>query len=65
MSPEDAEIIREIFDKVSAMGSTVDDVEAARLVASELAANPAVALNLVKVVVGLERERDEIGRAHV
>ena len=64
MSPEDAEIIRDIFDKIGAMGSTVDDVEAARLVASELAANPAAALNLVKVVVGLERERDDYA-AHV
>jgi len=60
MTPQDADTIREVFDKIGTMGADIDDAEAARLVSDELRANPAAALNLVKVVVGLERERDEI-----
>jgi hypothetical protein len=68
MSPQDAETIRDVFAKIRAMGTDVDDVIASRLVEQELRANPAAALNLIKVVVGLQQERDqfaEIGRAHV
>ncbi len=57
MTPQDAEIIRDVFAKIRAMGPAVDDAEAARAVEAELRANPAAALNLVRVVVGLERER--------
>ena len=64
MSPQDAEIIRDVFAKVRAMGPVIDDVEAARLVEQELRANPAAALNLIRVVVGLEQERDQFA-AHI
>ena len=64
MSPQDAEIIRDVFAKVRAMGSAIDDVEAARLVEQELRANPAAGLNLIRVVVGLEQERDQFA-AHI
>jgi hypothetical protein len=59
MTPEEADTIRDVFAKIRAMGTMVDDAAAARLVAQELAANPAAALNLIKVVVGLEQERDQ------
>ncbi len=64
MSPQDAEIIRDVFAKVRAMGSAIDDAEAARLVEQELRANPAASLNLIRVVVGLEQERDQFA-AHI
>lgn len=60
MTPQDAEIIRDVFAKIRAMGPAVDDAEAARAVEAELRANPAAALNLVRVVVGLERERESL-----
>jgi hypothetical protein len=58
MTPEEARIIRDVFAKIRMMGASPDDAEAARAVEAELRANPAAALNLVKVVVGLEREHD-------
>ncbi|MDK9697306.1 MAG: DUF2076 domain-containing protein [Siculibacillus sp.] len=64
MTPQDAETIRDVFAKIRAMGTQVDDVEAARLAEQELRANPAAALNLIKVVVGLEGERDDFA-AHI
>jgi hypothetical protein len=64
MSPQDAEVIRDVFAKVRAMGSAIDDVEAARLVEQELRTNPAAGLNLIRVVVGLEQERDQFA-AHI
>ena len=64
MSPQDAETIRDVFAKIRAMGTTVDDVAATRLVEQELRANPAATLNLVKVLVGLEQERDQFA-AHI
>lgn len=64
MTPQDATTIRDVFAKIRGMGLAVDDPEAARLVAQELAGNPAAALNLVKVVVGLEQERDQFA-AHI
>lgn len=60
MTPEEARIIRDVFAKIRMMGASPDDAEAARAVEAELRANPAAALNLVKVVVGLERERDAV-----
>ena len=64
MSPQDAEIIRDVFAKIRAMGSAIDDAEAARLVEQELRTNPAAGLNLIRVVVGLEQERDQFA-AHI
>lgn len=60
MTPQEARIVRDVFAKIRAMGTGVDDAEAARAVEAELRANPAAALNLVRVVVGLENERDQI-----
>ena len=64
MSPQDAETIRDVFAKIRSMGTDVDDAAAARLVEQELRANPAAALNLIRVVVGLEQERDQFA-AHI
>jgi hypothetical protein len=60
MTPQEAQIIRDVFAKIRMMGSGSEDREAIRAVEAELAANPAAALGLVKVVVGLERERDAL-----
>lgn len=60
MTPQEAQIIRDVFAKIRMMGPGSDDREATRAVEAELAANPAAALGLVKVVVGLERERDAL-----
>ena len=60
MTPQEAQIVRDVFAKIRMMGTATDDAEAARVVEAELRANPAAALNLVRVVVGLERERDQI-----
>ena len=57
MTPQEAQIIRDVFAKIRMMGPGPSDPEATRAVAAELAANPAAALGLVKVVVGLEGER--------
>lgn len=58
MTPQEAQIIRDVFAKIRQMGPGANDPEAARAVEVELRANPAAALGLVQVVVGLERERD-------
>ncbi len=59
MTPQEAQIVRDVFAKIRMMGTASDDAEAARAVEAELRANPAAAVNLVRVVVGLERERDQ------
>ncbi len=64
MTPQDAATIRDVFAKIRAMGTSIDDAAATRLVEDELRANPAAGLNLVRVLVGLEQERDQFA-AHV
>ena len=62
MTPQEAQIIRDVFAKIRQMGPGPSDPEAARAVEAELRANPAAALALVQVLVGLERERDDLAR---
>lgn len=56
MSPEEARIIRDVFDRVRAFGPARDP-DARAAVEAELRANPDAAVALVQAVVGLERER--------
>lgn len=56
MSPEEARIIRDVFERVRGFGPARDP-DARAAVEAELRANPDAAVGLVQAVVGLERER--------
>lgn len=56
MSPEEARIIRDVFERLRAFGP-VRDTEARAAVEAELRANPDAGVALVQAIVGLERER--------
>lgn len=57
MSPEEAEIIRDIFERVRQMGPAPRDPEAQAALEHELRANPDAVMGLVRAVVALDRER--------
>lgn len=56
MSPEEARIIRDVFERVRAFGPA-RDYDARAAVEAELRANPDAGVGLVQAIVGLERER--------
>jgi hypothetical protein len=61
MSPEEARIIRDVFERVRTFGPVRDD-DARAAVEAELRANPDAAVGLVQAVVALDRERMELAQ---
>lgn len=57
MTPEEAGIIRDIFDRIRHMGPAPRDPEARAAVEHELRANPDALIGLVRAIVALDRER--------
>ncbi|MEJ1157091.1 DUF2076 family protein [Prosthecomicrobium sp. N25] len=57
MSPEEAEIIRDVFERVRRMGPAPRDPAAEAAIERELRANPDSLVGLVRAIVALDRER--------
>jgi hypothetical protein len=57
MTPEEAQIIRDIFDRIRQMGPAPRDPAADEALKRELGANPDAVMGLVRAVVALDRER--------
>lgn len=57
MTPEEAKIIRDVFERLKAMGPPPRDPDAQRAVETELKNNPDAGLGLVRAIVALDQER--------
>lgn len=60
MTPEEAKIIRDVFERLKGMGPAPQDADAQRAIETELKANPDAAIGLVRAVVALDQERSAL-----
>ncbi len=60
MTPQEANIIRDVFTRIRANGPVPADAQARAAIDVELRANPDAAIGLVQMVVGLDQQRAQL-----
>lgn len=62
MTPEESQIIRDIFNRIRAGGPIPNDPQARAAISQELIANPDAGIGLIQLLVGLDQQRAQLAQ---
>lgn len=60
MSPEESQIIRDIFNRIRSAGPVPNDPQARAAISQEMIANPDAGIGLIQLIVSLETQRAQL-----
>jgi len=62
MTPEESQIIREVFARIRSAGPIPNDPQARAAINQEMIANPDAGIGLIQLLVGLEQQRAQLAQ---
>lgn len=60
MSPEESQIIRDVFNRIRSAGPVPNDPQARAMISQEMIANPDAGIGLIQLIVSLETQRAQL-----
>jgi hypothetical protein len=62
MTPEESQIIRDVFARIRSAGPIPNDPQARAAISQEMIANPDAGIGLIQLLVGLEQQRAQLAQ---